>query len=130
MAHRPLSPHLQIYRFAYTMALSILHRASGITLSCGIVLLVAFVMATASGSDSYLAFAAFAGHPVGRILIALCVAAFCYHLANGVRHLFWDLGIGLERAQARRSAVVVVALAALAAALLVYLFFVRSGVAA
>src|SRR5689334_13180947 len=103
MAHRPLSPHIFIYRFAYTMALSILHRATGVVLSLGIVLLVMFLMAVAGGSESYERFAHFAGSLPMRIVMAGCIVAFCYHLANGVRHLCWDLSWGMERAQARRS---------------------------
>jgi succinate dehydrogenase / fumarate reductase cytochrome b subunit len=129
MAHRPLSPHVFIYRFAYTMALSILHRATGIVLSLGIVLLVAFLMAVAGGSESYERFAHFAGSLPGRILIAGFIVTFCYHLANGVRHLFWDLSWGMERAQARRSGVIVVAATVIVSALLVWVFFLRGGAA-
>jgi succinate dehydrogenase / fumarate reductase cytochrome b subunit len=49
--------------------------------------------------------------------------AFIYHLANGVRHLFWDAGLGLERAQARRSAVIVLVSVAVVALVLLYMFF-------
>ncbi len=125
MPPRPLSPHLFIYRFAYTMALSILHRATGLLLSVGLLLLVGWLLALAGGADSYAAFAAFAGGWPVRVLLALLLAGFCYHLANGIRHLFWDLGWGLERVQARRSARVVVIAAALLAALLIYVFFFR-----
>jgi len=125
MAHRPLSPHVFIYRFAYTMALSILHRATGVVLSLGIVLLVAFLMAVAAGSESYERFVHFAGSVPGRIVIAACIMVFCYHLANGVRHLFWDLSWGMERAQARRSGVIVVVVTLLASALLLWVFLAR-----
>jgi succinate dehydrogenase / fumarate reductase cytochrome b subunit len=123
MAHRPLSPHLSIYRFAYTMALSILHRATGLLLSLGIVLLVAFLTAVAAGRDNYERFAHFVDSSLARIFIAACVVAFCYHLANGVRHLFWDLGWGLERTQARRSGAVVVVLTLIVSAVLLWVFF-------
>lgn len=129
MAARPLSPHLFIYRFAYTMALSILHRATGVALSCCLLLLVAWLMALASGPEAYAGFAAFAGSWPVQVLLALGVLAFCFHFANGIRHLFWDIGMGLERAQARRSAKLVVALAVLAAVALVYAFFLRGGAA-
>lgn len=123
MSSRPLSPHLSIYRFAYTMALSILHRATGVAMSVGIVLLVAWLVALASGPDAYAAFQAFAAHWPVQVALALFVVAFCYHLANGIRHLCWDIGWGLERRQARRSARVVVVGVALVAALLLWLFF-------
>jgi len=127
MAHRPLSPHVFIYRFAYTMALSILHRATGVVLSLGIVLLVSFLMAVAAGSASYERFVHFAGSLPMRILIGGCIVAFCYHLANGIRHLFWDLSWGMERAQARRSAAVVVVVTVVASALLLWVFFAHGG---
>lgn len=129
MASRPLSPHLSIYRFAYTMALSILHRATGVALSAGLLLLVAWFVALAAGPDAYAHFAAFADHGLVRVAIAAFIAAFCYHLANGVRHLVWDIGFGLERAQARASGRVVVIAAVIAAATLIWLFLFAGGAA-
>ena len=126
MAHRPLSPHLGIFRFAYTMALSILHRLTGIALATGLVVLVCWLMALAGGPDSYAAFQGFAGHMAFQILLALWLVAFLYHFANGIRHLFWDAGIGMERAQARRSALIVVVLVVLMSALLLYLLFTKA----
>jgi succinate dehydrogenase / fumarate reductase, cytochrome b subunit len=128
MANRPLSPHLSIYRFAYTMALSILHRATGLLLTAGLTLLVVFVGSVAGGQDSYAAFRSFAGSIAGRLLIAGFLIGFCYHLANGIRHLAWDMGLGMERAQARRSGAVVVAVTVLGAALVLWKVF-ASGVA-
>lgn len=123
MASRPLSPHVFIYRFAYTMATSIFHRATGVALSAGILLLVAWLAALASGPGPYERFAAFAATWPVKVLLALGIVSFCYHLANGVRHLCWDAGLGLERAQARLSAKIVFAIAALASLALLYLFF-------
>lgn len=129
MAARPLSPHLFIYRFAYTMATSIFHRATGVALSLGLLLLVGWLLALASGPDSYAAFTAFAGSWPIQLVIGLGLVAFCYHFANGIRHLFWDLGLGLERAQARRSARLVAVVTVIAALLLAYAFFFRGGAA-
>jgi len=126
MARRPLSPYW-IYRFAYTMALSILHRATGLALSAGLVLLVAWLVALASGAECYALFQGFAGSWPVRLLIAAGVLAFCYHLANGIRHLLWDLGVGLERAEARRSAGIVIVVALLMTAALLWLFFCPGG---
>ena len=123
MAHRPLSPHLSIYRFAYTMALSILHRITGLSLAAGLIVLATWLMALAGGADSYARFQQFAGSWVFAGLIALWVIAFVFHLCNGIRHLFWDAGMGLERAQARRSALIVVVLVALLSLLLLYVMF-------
>src|SRR5687767_3331444 len=97
MASRPLSPHVFIYRFAYTMALSILHRATGLLLSAGLLLLIAWLAALAAGPGAYDTFAAFAASWPVRVVLALLLVAFCYHFANGIRHLVWDTGRGLER---------------------------------
>ncbi|HTQ35976.1 MAG TPA: succinate dehydrogenase, cytochrome b556 subunit [Steroidobacteraceae bacterium] len=121
MSTRPLSPHLGIYRFAYTMAMSILHRATGLVLSMGLLLLIAFLAALAGGRDSYARFTAFGGSWAARGLFALLIAAFLYHLANGVRHLLWDAGIGLERPAARRSWKIVVAVVLAGSVLLCWL---------
>jgi succinate dehydrogenase / fumarate reductase cytochrome b subunit len=123
MPNRPLSPHVFIYRFAYTMALSILHRATGLLLSVGLILLVTFLTGVALGEARYAAWSAFAGGLWGRLLIAAFLISFCYHLFNGIRHLFWDMGFGLERAQARRSAGIVVVVTLLAAMLVLWRLF-------
>jgi succinate dehydrogenase / fumarate reductase cytochrome b subunit len=125
MPNRPLSPHLTIYRFAYTMALSILHRITGVALAAGLVVLVWWLAALASGTGAYDQFLAVAGSWVFRVLLALWLVAFVYHFCNGIRHLFWDAGMGLERAQARRSATIVVVLVVVVSAALIYLLFVR-----
>jgi succinate dehydrogenase / fumarate reductase cytochrome b subunit len=123
MVSRPLSPHVFIYRFAYTMALSILHRASGLLLSAGLLLLVAWLFALAAGPDPYASFAAFAGTWPVKLALALLLVSFVYHFANGIRHLCWDAGWGLERQQARLSARIVVIGVVLASAALLFLFW-------
>lgn len=127
MPHRPLSPHLFVYRFAYTMVTSILHRIAGLWLSVGLIVLVWWLMALAGGQAGYGHFTATAGHGLFKLLLALWLFAFLYHLANGIRHLCWDMGRGLERAQARRSAAVVIAAALLAGLILGWAFFFRGG---
>ena len=123
MANRPLSPHLTIYRFAYTMALSIAHRITGVALSVGVIVLVLWLAALACGEQTYGAYLGFAGSWPFRLLLALWVVAFVYHFCNGIRHLFWDAGKGLERAQARRSARIVVVAAVVVSALLLFALF-------
>jgi succinate dehydrogenase / fumarate reductase cytochrome b subunit len=123
MPHRPLSPHVFIYRFAYTMATSIFHRATGLALSAGLLLLVSFLIALASGPESYAGFLGFASSWPVKALLSVVVLSFCYHFANGIRHLLWDAGIGMERKAARMSARLVVVLALLAAGGLLFLFF-------
>ena len=105
---RPTSPHLQIYRFAYTMALSIVHRATGMALSVGLLLLTAWLFAVAGGPEHYREFLTHLGSIPGLIILAGFAASFCYHLVAGIRHLVFDTGRSLERREARRSAVIVV----------------------
>lgn len=124
MRPRPLSPHLGIYRFMYTMATSIAHRATGIVLSAGLLLLVGWLLAAALGAGAYATAVSVLGSGFVKVLLAGWLLAFCYHLCNGLRHLSWDLGLGLEKAEARRSAtVVVVATLVLAAAFIYAAFF-------
>ncbi len=106
-AGRPLSPHLQIYRWQWTMALSILHRATGVALVVGTLLLVWWLTAAAYGEESYAAARGFIGSILGRILLFGWTLAFFYHLCNGVRHLCWDAGKGFELKAAHRSAILV-----------------------
>ncbi|MEO8314892.1 MAG: succinate dehydrogenase, cytochrome b556 subunit [Pseudomonadota bacterium] len=128
MAHRPLSPHLTVYRFAYTMALSIVHRITGGALAVGLCVLVLWLTALAGGEDCYARFLRLADSWVFKVLLGLWLVAFVYHFANGIRHLFWDAGIGLERAQARRSATLVVVMVTVVSLLLLCVLF--RGVAA
>lgn len=123
MPQRPLSPHLGIYRFAYTMATSIAHRASGIVLSVGFLLLGWWLMAAAGDEADYALAVAVIGSGFGKLLLAAWLIAFCYHLCNGLRHLNWDLGRGLEKVEARRSATVVVVVSAALALAVVYAAF-------
>ena len=94
--NRPLSPHLQVYRPQITSVLSITHRATGIVLSLGTVLLVLWVMAAAAGPDTYAIAQACAGSWLGYLFLFGYSASLFYHLLNGIRHLFWDAGYGFE----------------------------------
>ena len=95
-SNRPLSPHLQIYKPQLTAVLSIAHRASGVFLVVGTLLLVYWLMALAQGPESYAQAQAFFGSLFGRLLLFPWVFALFYHLCNGIRHLFWDMGVGFE----------------------------------
>jgi succinate dehydrogenase / fumarate reductase cytochrome b subunit len=100
---RPLSPHLDVYRWQISNTLSILHRVTGVALSLGIVALVYWLMALAGGEDSYdAAMGVFTGG-LGLTVLVGWAFAFFYHLLNGVRHLFWDAGYGFERSQRHAS---------------------------
>lgn len=108
---RPLSPHLQIYRPQLTSLLSIVHRSTGVALCAGAVGLVWGIVATALGTDSYATFHAFASSILGRLLTAAFVFCLIYHWLNGLRHLAWDIGWGLEIKEAYTTGWLVVALA-------------------
>lgn len=101
---RPVSPHLSIYRWPITMTLSILHRATGVALSIGFIVLAAWLFSAATGQKSYATFIAIMNSAVGLMLLIGWSFAFFFHLANGVRHLVWDMGHGFEKYQANASA--------------------------
>ncbi len=101
--NRPLSPHLQIYRPQLTSMLSILHRIAGVGLSAGTLVLVAWLAAIAAGPEAYRSAELLMGSFVGRLLLFGWTLALFYHLFNGIRHLFWDLGKGLELPEVYRS---------------------------
>ena len=110
MPTRPLSPHLSVYRMSrYTLATSIANRFTGVALSLGLVLLVYWLMALAGGARSYARATHLLALPIAKLVYAALIVAFCYHLVAGFRHLVWDTGHGLERAQSQRSAWLVVA---------------------
>ena len=93
---RPLSPHLQVYRWQLTAVMSIMHRMTGIALSVGAILLVSWLGAAADGPEPYARFQWFMGSWIGLLLLFGWTAALFYHLCNGIRHLWWDTGNGLD----------------------------------
>jgi succinate dehydrogenase / fumarate reductase cytochrome b subunit len=107
---RPLSPFM-IYRWQYTNTLSILHRASGVSLALGIPLLVYWLSALASGEQAYSQALHCLAAPITQVAIFVWVLAFFYHLLNGIRHLGWDMGYGFEKAVAKRTGTLVFVLA-------------------
>jgi len=129
MARHPLSPHWTVYRFGYTMSLSLLHRFMGLVLSVGLLVLVGWLCAAAAGPEAYEGFIRWLPLPLVKAGLALLTLAFVYHLANGVRHLCWDAGLGFERAQARRSAGIVLAFTVVVGAVALYVLFSRGAAA-
>jgi succinate dehydrogenase / fumarate reductase cytochrome b subunit len=100
---RPLSPHLEIYRWQISNTLSILHRVTGAILAVGLIALSFWLVSIAGGPDSYaVAMRLFRG-AVGILFLIGWSFAFYFHLLNGVRHLFWDAGRGFEKAQRHAS---------------------------
>ena len=113
-AHRPLSPHLQVYRLQLTSALSILHRATGIALSVGALYLALWVIFASASPKTYALFQDFNASILGRLFLGGWLFCIYYHLCNGIRHLFWDAGYGFELKDAYRSDWIVVAVSAIA----------------
>ena len=95
-SNRPLSPHLQVYRPQLTSILSITHRATGIALSFGIILLIAWILATAAGENYFNTVNSIITSWFGTLGLVGFTWALFYHLCNGIRHLFWDAGFGFE----------------------------------
>jgi succinate dehydrogenase / fumarate reductase cytochrome b subunit len=105
---RPLSPHLQIYRWPVTMATSILHRATGIALGVGSLLLAWWLLAAAAGPDYYAMVQAIMGSWLGRLVLFGFTWAVLYHLLSGLRHLVWDIGQGFSLPAANRASWLVI----------------------
>jgi succinate dehydrogenase / fumarate reductase cytochrome b subunit len=108
---RPLSPHLSIYRWPITMTTSILHRATGLGLSVGFIVLAGWLLDAAVGAETYTAMLSYLDTTVGRVLLVGWSFAFFFHLSNGIRHFVWDAGRGFEKTQANASSWIVLILA-------------------
>lgn len=93
---RPLSPHLQIYKPQLTSVLSISHRATGLALGLGTILLVWWLVAAATSTEAFATAQWFFGSWIGLFLLFGWTYAFFYHLCNGIRHLLQDAGLGYQ----------------------------------
>jgi succinate dehydrogenase / fumarate reductase cytochrome b subunit len=100
---RPLSPHLQVYRPQLTSMMSITHRATGVALTTGTLVLAAWLVAVALGGETFAMMAVAVTHPLGQFVLFGYSVALIYHAMNGIRHLFWDLGFGLTIPEVYRS---------------------------
>ena len=109
-----MSPHLSVWRWHVTMATSILHRASGVALYVAALIGAAWALSLASGPEAYANFKALMASPLGLLVLFGLTAATFFHLANGIRHLIWDFGYGLEKQAASNSSWVVFGFAAAA----------------
>ncbi len=94
--NRPLSPHLQIYRPQISSVLSILHRMTGVGMALGAVLVVWWLLAAATGPEYFAIVDGLLTSWVGLLVLLGVTWALAYHLLNGIRHLFWDMGYGYE----------------------------------
>jgi len=125
---RPLSPHLQIYRWQITMTLSILHRVTGVALAIGAFGVVWWLVAVASGGERYADFMNLATSLPGRIVLIGFSYCLIYHLLNGLRHMLWDSGRAMTIPQIYRTGWTVVALSILGTVAL-WLYALGHGVA-
>lgn len=100
---RPLSPHLQIYRPQLTSVLSIFHRITGAALTVGLFVVAGWIVSVAMGAQSYTRYTELLHTILGTIVLVGFSWALFYHLGNGIRHLFWDMGKGFDLKDAYRS---------------------------
>jgi succinate dehydrogenase / fumarate reductase cytochrome b subunit len=96
MSERPLSPHLQVYRWTLTMTMSILHRATGVAMAVGTLMVIWMLLAAATGESAWTRFQNFSISLVGQVMLFGWTVSLFYHMFNGIRHLFWDMGQGYE----------------------------------
>jgi succinate dehydrogenase / fumarate reductase cytochrome b subunit len=106
---RPLSPHLQIYRLPLNAILSITHRASGVILSIAALVMVWILAAAANSAESYAFIYGHLSSWYGQIFLLGVTFSLYLHFCNGIRHLFWDVGVGFELETVARSSKVVIA---------------------
>lgn len=113
---RPLSPHLQVYNLPLTAVMSISHRITGAGLACGTILIAAYLIAAATSEAHYNTVMAIATSKPGQIIMFLWSFALYFHMFNGIRHMFWDTGRFLQKAQAMRTNYIVLLCAVAATA--------------
>ncbi len=123
---RPMSPHLQVYRWQITMTMSILHRTTGIILVVGAFALAWWLLAVAAGGEVYATAAACLASPFGKLALFGFSLALVYHLLNGIRHMLWDIGWGFELPEVYRSGYAVAGLTVVLTAL-IWFFALRGG---
>lgn len=105
---RPLSPHLQVWRWHATMASSIFHRATGTINYIGVVVFTIWLAGTAGGGADFFAWALTG--PFGLLVkLGLFVVtwSYSYHWINGLRHLMWDFGKGFDGAGSNRRSIII-----------------------
>jgi succinate dehydrogenase / fumarate reductase, cytochrome b subunit len=124
---RPMSPHVQVWRWHVTMFTSIFHRATGVALYVGALILAGWAVALAAGPDAFSAYRAALGSPLGLLVLFGLTVSFLYHLANGVRHLVWDAGKGFEPKTADMTGWAAIAFGFVAAVLIWIIAFLGMG---
>jgi succinate dehydrogenase / fumarate reductase cytochrome b subunit len=118
---RPLSPHLQVYNPQITSVMSILHRISGVILALGSLFLLWILVSLSMGEQSFATTSVFLASPVAKLALMGYTACLMYHLFNGIRHLFWDVGKGFDIPTVYRSGYAVIVLSLLSTAIIWWL---------
>lgn len=126
-AKRPLSPHLQVYKPQLTSVLSITHRGTGVFLIIGALFLTCWLVAVVRGPAAYASLQVFISAWYGQILLYAWLFALYYHLCNGIRHLCWDMGYGLDLKTTYTSGYAVIAVSVLFTLVTIYLGCSRQG---
>jgi succinate dehydrogenase / fumarate reductase, cytochrome b subunit len=103
-AERPLSPHLQIYRWTVTMTVSVLHRITGAALYFGVVLSLWWLLAAAISDSAFETAESVFSHWLGELVLFGFSWALIHHMLGGIRHLIWDTGRGLDLRSANQLA--------------------------
>jgi succinate dehydrogenase / fumarate reductase cytochrome b subunit len=107
LVNRPISPHLQIYKWQMSMLTSILHRVTGCALGAGTLLLTLWLVSAASGDSAFSVVQAILASWIGILILIGFTAALFYHFCNGIRHLAWDAGKGFDLPVMHRSGALV-----------------------
>lgn len=115
---RPLSPHLQVYKPQITTSLSIIHRATGVVLAIGALLVAVWLVCVASDADCFAWCQQIIGSLFGKLALFVFSASLIYHLLNGIRHLLWDIGWGMDIATVEKTGYLVIGLSVILTALL------------
>jgi succinate dehydrogenase / fumarate reductase cytochrome b subunit len=108
---RPVSPHLQVWRWHITMFGSIVHRATGVILYLGAIGLVVWLCLIAAGPTLYDKVLGLVPPWMIYAKLYAVTAVIAYHLVNGIRHLLWDIGWGFQKSTANATGWLVILLA-------------------
>jgi succinate dehydrogenase / fumarate reductase cytochrome b subunit len=124
---RPLSPHLQVYNPQITSVMSILHRITGVILALGSLFLLWILVSLSMGEQSFATTSVFLASPIAKLALMGYTACLMYHLFNGIRHLFWDIGKGFDIPAVYRSGYAVIVLSLLSTAIIWWLATTSGG---
>ena len=105
---RPLSPHLQIYKPQLTSILSITHRLTGFALSLVIIASPLILYFLTLSQDSHAFVMTIFQNSFVKLVLFFAIFGLSYHLCNGIRHLAWDAGYGLDLESSYKSGYAVV----------------------